>query len=141
MRVTVGLRLKPLSSTNTRVAPWATFFFQLGSDGLYPSLNRLFVSFQRALLGFLRTETQLVEQLPHMVNVVPHLKSQPDHLPHAGGRPALIHIPRFLGAGLEHALELLKLPCAQTPFWSRCPSGLKTASLSEPLFPGPDRTF
>ncbi len=88
VRVTVGWRLKPLSSTKARVAPCSTFFFQPGERVLDPGLNNLLISFQGALFWLLRTEPKLVKQFPDVIGVIPHVEAPYDDLPRAGGHPA-----------------------------------------------------
>lgn len=141
VRITVGFRLKPLSSRKTRVAPCSTFFFQLGERLLNPSLNRLLIAFQGTPFWLLRTEPELVKELPDVIGVVPHVEENPDDLPHAGGRPAIIGIPERQRSCTQHVSQLSAL------FWTqacRRPSssgGLEAPSLTETLFPGPNRTF
>jgi len=141
VRVTVGFRLKPLSSRKTRVAPCATFFFQLGERLLNPGLNSLLIAFQGTRFWLLRTESELVEQLPDVIGVIPHPEAHPDDLPHTGGRPTRVGVARCQRSGAQQLPQLSALFGTQARCRPRRSGGLEGSSLPETLFPSADRTL
>lgn len=141
VRVTVGFRLKPLSSRKTRVAPCSTFFFQTGERVLDPSLNRRLITFQGTPFWLLRTESELVKQLPDVIGVIPHVEAHSDDLPHAGGRPARVGVACRQRSCTQQLPQLRALFGTQALCRPSSSGGLEAPSLTETLFPGSDRTF
>lgn len=141
VRVTVGFRLKPLSSRKTRVAPCSTFFFQLRERVLDPSLDGLFIPLQSPLFRFLRTEAELMKDFSDVIGVIPHVKVRSDDRPHAGGRPARVGIACRQWSCTQQLSQSSALFWTQALGRPRSLGSLEAPILTETLLPGSDGTF
>ncbi len=125
VRVTVGFRLKPTSSTNTSVSPSSTFFFQRWDGGLQPGEHRLLILLLGLFDWFLWREPPLVKHTTEVIDVVPHVIPQPDQFANPGARPPSIWVSRGVWPRAEQLHHLGDLSVRQSPGWPRGHGGVE----------------